>query len=154
MVQVCASDNRVKVSMGEEAKLALFEETIVPHLNAAYNLAAWLTRNKDDAEDVVQEAYLRAFRFFEGFRGGDGKAWLLAIVRNTCYTWLQQNRSREFIALDDEIDKVESDLRSPEESLIATTNNELLERALDELPLEFREVIVLRELEGMSYKEI
>ncbi len=75
-----------KVSMNEERKLALFDQTIVPHLNAAYNLAAWLTRNKDDAEDVVQEAYLRAFRFFEGFHGGDGKAWLLAIVRNTCQT--------------------------------------------------------------------
>lgn len=138
----------------ERSKLERFEESILPHLAAAYNLARWLTRDGRDAEDMVQEAYLRAFRFFEGFRGGDGRAWLLTIVRNTCYTWLQQNRSREFIALDDEIDKVESDLRSPEEILIATNDNELLERALDELPLEFREVIILRELEGMSYKEI
>src|ERR1700694_5491512 len=83
------------VSMDEKTRLALFEQTIVPHLSAAYNLAAWLTRNKDDAEDVVQEAYLRAFRFFGGFHGADGRSWLLAIVRNTCYTWMQHNRSPE-----------------------------------------------------------
>jgi RNA polymerase sigma factor (sigma-70 family) len=76
--------------MDETNKLALFELTIVPHLNAAYNLARWLTRNEHDAEDVVQEAYLRAFRFFDGFKGGDGRAWLLAVVRNTCLTWLRR----------------------------------------------------------------
>src|ERR1035438_7212749 len=74
--------------MTDSGKLELFEQTIVPHLNAAYNLARWLTRNPHDAEDLVQEAYLRAFRFFDGFHGGDGKAWLLAVVRNTCLTWL------------------------------------------------------------------
>src|SRR6204780_3687693 len=79
--------------MDEASKLALFEHTIVPHLNDAHNLARWLTRNQQDAEDVVQEAYLRAFRFFDGFHGGDGRAWLLAVVRNTCLTWLRRNKS-------------------------------------------------------------
>jgi len=138
----------------ERNKLERFEESIVPHLAAAYNLARWLTRGDRDAEDVVQEAYLRAFRFFGGFRGGDGRAWLLTIVRNTCYTWLQQNRSREFLALDDEMQQVESDEPSPEASLIVSADSKLLARALEELPVEFREAIVLRELEGLSYKEI
>ena len=74
--------------MDDANKLELFEQTMVPHLDAAYNLARWLTRNPRDAEDLVQESYLRAFRFFDGFHGGDGKAWLLAVVRNTCLTWL------------------------------------------------------------------
>lgn len=138
----------------ERNKVELFEESILPHLAAAYNLARWLTRDPRDAEDVVQEAYLRAFRFFGGFRGGDGRAWLLKIVRNTCYTWLQQNRSKEFTAIDDEVQQVESDAPSPEANLIASTDGKLLARALEELPLEFRETIVLRELEGLSYKEI
>lgn len=138
----------------ERYKLERFEESIVPHLAAAYNLARWLTRDDRDAEDVVQEAYLRAFRFFGGFRGGDGRAWLLTIVRNTCYTWLQQNRSHEFLAFDDEVQQVESDEPSPEASLIVSADSKLLARALEELPVEFREAIVLRELEGLSYKEI
>jgi len=138
----------------ERSKLERFEESILPHLAAAYNLARWLTRDDRDAEDVVQEAYLRAFRFFGGFRGGDGRAWLLTIVRNTCYTWLQQNRSREFAASDDEMEQLESDAPSPEARLIVTADSKLLARALEELPIEFREAIVLRELEGLSYKEI
>src|SRR5260221_4342992 len=80
--------------MDEPAKLALFEQTIVPHMNAAYNVARWLTRNAHDAEDVVQEAYLRAFRFFGGLYGNDGKAWVLTIVRNTCLTWLRREHAR------------------------------------------------------------
>jgi len=90
----------------KENKLASFEEAVLPHLDAAYNLAHWLTRNGTDAQDVVQEAYLRAFRFFGGFYGADGRSWLLAIVRNTCYTWLQNNRSPELAnPLDDELPK-------------------------------------------------
>src|SRR5947207_6651398 len=85
---------RKESRMDGSSKLALFEETILPHLNSAYNLARWLTRNEDDAQDVVQEAYLRAFRFFDGFKGGDGKAWLLAVVRNTCLTWRQREKGR------------------------------------------------------------
>src|SRR5438045_7725085 len=105
--------------MDEANKLALFEQTIVPHLNAAYNLARWLTRNEHDAQDVVQEAYMRALKFFGGFRGGDGRAWLLRIVRNTCYTWLQRNRAVEPAILpDDEIETIESDAPDPEASTL------------------------------------
>src|SRR5258706_9370360 len=82
-------------------RLARFEKSVLPHLDAAYNLARWLTRNDHDAEDVVQEAYLRAFRFFEGMRGSDARPWLLAIVRNAGYSWLEKNRPAEVVALDD-----------------------------------------------------
>src|SRR6202040_3252268 len=104
-----------------------FEASVLPHLGAAYNLARWLTRNDHDAEDVVQESYLRAYRFFGGFRGGDGRAWLLTIVRNTCYTWFQQNRPRELIdSLDDAADNIESDAPSPEAELIKNAEGKLV----------------------------
>jgi len=139
----------------EGDKKTSFEQSVLPHLGAAYNLARWLTRNEYDAEDVVQEAYMRAFKFFGGFRGGDSRAWLLTIVRNTCYTWLQQNRSREFATgLDQESYTAESEAPDPEANLLRNVDSEMLKRAIDELPVEFREAIVLRELEEMSYKEI
>jgi len=125
----------------------------VPHLAAAYNLARWLTRNDHDAEDVVQEAYLRAFRFFDSFRGTDGRAWILAIVRNACYTWLQQNR-REQVALEDEMSDLEDQRPNPEALHLADVDQQLLRKAIEDLPEEFREAIILRELEGLSYKEI
>ena len=128
---------------------------MLPHLAAAYNLARWLTRNGPDAEDLVQDAYLRALRGFEGFRGGDGRAWLLRIVRNTCYTWLQENRVQELATtFDEELYPVENDSTDPETLLLRSADKQFLKEALEKLPLEFREVIVLRELEGMSYKEI
>lgn len=134
-----------------------------PHLDAAYNLARWLTRNPHDADDVVQEAYLRAFRFFDSFRGGDGKAWLLTITRHTCYTWLKQNRRGEV-----EVEYIDSDAglqgrehddvplhgADPQAALISAADRGLIEAALRKLPLEFREVLVLRELEELSYQEI
>ena len=125
----------------------------MPHLAAAHNLARWLTRNDHDAEDVVQEAYLRAFRFFDSFRGDDPRAWLLTIVRNTCFTWLERNRKPES-ALPDDIADCNPAQSNPEEVLAANIEASLLRQALEELPLEFREAIVLRELEGLSYKEI
>jgi RNA polymerase sigma factor (sigma-70 family) len=132
-----------------------FEEAMLPHLAAAYNLARWLTRNGSDAEDLVQDAYLRALKGFEGFRGGDGRAWLLRIVRNTCYTWLQENRVQEFATtFDEELYTIENDSTNPETLLLRSADKQSLKEALEKLPLEFREVIVLRELEGMSYKEI
>ena len=132
-----------------------FEDALLPHLNAAYNLARWLTRNPDDAEDVVQEAYLRAFRFFGGFHGSDGRSWFLAIVRNTCYTWLKQNKSLLLVsAFDDNLYLNESEAPDPETSQVLKSESEMVMAAVDELPLEFREVIVLRELEELSYKEI
>jgi len=132
-----------------------FEELVLPHLDAAYNLARWLTRNTQDAEDVVQEAYLRAFRFFGGFRGGDARTWLLKIVRNTCYTLLHKNRGQQTAALFDE--QVHTDIaesQNPETLLLRKAAGQSLNRALEELPTAFREVLVLLEVEGLSYKEI
>src|SRR6266567_379713 len=93
---------------------ARFEETVLPHLDAAYNLARWLTHDEHDAEDVVQEAYFRAFKFFSGFRGGDGRAWLLTVVRHTCYTWLQRHRSRDLMPFDEEMHSGAGDAYNPE----------------------------------------
>jgi RNA polymerase sigma-70 factor (ECF subfamily) len=133
-----------------------FEQAVLPHLDAAYNLARWLTRNDPDAQDVTQEAFLRAFRFFDGYQGGNMRAWLLTIVRNTCYTWLHQNRPPDFAEeFDEEIHSGESPGGpDPEIQALAGADKETLHRALDELPGIFREVLVLREMEGMSYKEI
>jgi len=138
-----------------EDKIVRFEQAILPHLDAAYNLARWLTRNVHDAEDVVQEAYMRAFKSFESFRGSEGRPWLLAIVRNTCYTWMQRNRPVPFATpIEEAADQIQSDERDPEALAIKGADVELLERALAELPVEYREALVLRELEGLSYKEI
>ena len=134
---------------------ARFEQVVMPHLSAAYNLARWLTRNDHDAEDLVQEAYLRAYKFFDRFHGGDGRPWLLAVVRNTCYTWLKQHRGRELTApFDEEIHGGGSDALNPEKLLLQKTTREALHEALEELPIVFREVVVLRDLQGFSYKEI
>jgi RNA polymerase sigma factor (sigma-70 family) len=139
----------------QEDRLASFERVVLPHLDAAYNLARWLTHNDADAEDQVQEAYLRALESIDGFRGGNARAWLLTIVRNTCYTWLRQNRSNELTAVfDEEIHSVESAPSDPEKVLLQAADNQLLRQALEELPLESREVVILREVEGASYKEI
>jgi RNA polymerase sigma factor (sigma-70 family) len=139
----------------EQHILARFEEAVLPHLAAAYNVARWLTRNDHDAEDVVQEAYVRALKFFGGFHGGDSRAWLLAIVRNTCYTWLQHNRPQDRTTeFDEEIHSLDSEAANPETLLLHTANTQWLRQALEELPVEFREVVILRELEGLSYKEI
>ena len=132
-----------------------FEQSVLPHLSAAYNLARWLTRNEHDAEDLVQAAYLRALKFFGGFRGTNSRAWLLTIVRNTCYTWLEERRARgPETALDEEIHGVESNAMDPENSVLREEEKQSVRRALEELPVELREVVILRELEGLSYKEI
>jgi RNA polymerase sigma factor (sigma-70 family) len=130
-----------------------FEQVILPHLDSAANLARWLLRNRADAEDVVQEAMLRAYRFFQQFRGGDARAWLLQIVRNTCYTWLEKNRPAELMTeFNEELHQQPSP--SPEALASLTLDRERLKRALESLPARAREVLVLRELEGCSYKEI
>ena len=133
----------------------IFEQVVLPHLDAAYNLARWLTRNEPDAQDAVQEAYLRAFRHFSDFRGGDARAWLLKIVRNTCYSWLRVNRPLQDAAEFDE-NLLAPDVRSPnpEEAVLQNDNGTLIREALEKLPPNFREVLILRELEGMSYREI
>ena len=141
--------------MPQPEKLARFERLVLPHLDAAHNLARWLTGDGHDAEDVVQEAFLRAYRSFDSFRGEDGRAWLLAVVRNTGYTWLKRNRGHEPAAsFDEEIHVTDSEAWNPERLALQSAAREELRAALDKLPVEFREVIVLRELEGLSYKEI
>src|SRR5712671_5194524 len=125
----------------------------MPHQDAAFNLARWLLRNRADAEDVTQEALVRAYRFFTGFNGGDARAWLLQIVRNACYTWMEKNRAVDLTTeFDEELHPQPS--VTPEALAIAGDNRERLTRALEELPARFREVLILRELEGCSYKEI
>ena len=135
-------------------KRARFERVVLPHLEAAYNLARWLTRNEHDAEDVVQEAYVRAFTFFDNFRGEEARSWLLAVVRNTCYTWLEKHRSQGPTVSFDEKVHAPGTASNPEQLFLRQSRNEELRAVVAELPLEFREVVVLRELEGLSYKEI
>jgi RNA polymerase sigma-70 factor (ECF subfamily) len=128
---------------------------LVPHLDAAYNLARWLMRNETDAEDLVQEAYLRAFSHFAGFRGGDGRAWLLTIVRNCCYDRLKQNGSQgQSTDFDEAVHSAGQQTSNAETLLILEERAGLLSESLAELPAEYREVLVLRELEQMSYREI
>lgn len=134
-------------------RVTSYEEALLPHLDAAYNLARWLTRDERDAEDVVQEAYLRAFKHFDAFKGGDARPWLLAIVRNTYYTWIQRNRPSE-VAFDEEKDTHVSEVSDPETLMLKEADRQLIRRAMRKLPAEFLEVIVLREFEELSYKEI
>ena len=135
-------------------KAALFEKTMLPHLDAAYNLARWLTRNEHDAEDIVQEAYLRAFRFFDGFRGGDGRSWLLAVVRNTALTWLRREKTAPQVSFDEETHGSGSEAATVEAKLVEDARFAALRNCLDLLPVEFREIVVMREMEEMSYREI
>jgi RNA polymerase sigma-70 factor (ECF subfamily) len=135
-----------------------FEQVVLPHLDAAHNLARWLVRNRHDAEDVVQEAYLRAFKFFGGYQGGDARAWVLKIVRNTSYTFLEKNRPTDLAEeFDETIHTAGTDrpgAPGAEAALLQSAESRMLHDALDELPVNYREILVLRELEGMSYKEI
>jgi RNA polymerase sigma factor (sigma-70 family) len=141
--------------MFEQNQLPSFEKAVLPHLDAAYNLARWLMRNEQDAQDIAQEAYLRAFRFFPGFRGGDARAWLLKIVRNTCYSWLHVNRPlQEAAEFDENLLPPDSSALNPEEAVLQNDSNAQLRKALEKLPPNYREVLILRELEEMSYKEI
>jgi RNA polymerase sigma factor (sigma-70 family) len=132
-----------------------FEQVVLPHLDAAYNLARWLVRKPQDAEDIVQEAYLRAFKFFGGYQGGDARAWVLKIVRNTSYSFLEKTRAANPVEeFDETIHTSVSEQSGVEGALLQSVDSQMLREVLDELPVNFREVIVLRELEGMSYKEI
>jgi RNA polymerase sigma-70 factor (ECF subfamily) len=130
-----------------------FEQLVLPHVDAAFNFSRWLLRSRADAEDAAQEALLRACRFFRGFHGGDARAWLLQIVRNTCYSWLEKNRPRELmVEFNEELHQ--QPVATPESIAIAVEGRERLIRALETLPPRYRELLVLRELEGCSYKEI
>ena len=144
------------------AKEQRFQALIMPHLDSAFNLARWLTRSQQDAEDLVQESYLRAFKFFDSFHGEDGRAWLLRIVRNTFYTWHQQHKTQAENSLHEAalhnlgIENTDTGqyVNQPEDMLIQADNQRLIQRALEALSVEYREVIVMRELEELSYKQI
>src|SRR5258705_13707469 len=139
----------------QEHELASFEAAMLPHLDAAHNLARWLLRNEQDAQDVVQEAYLRAFKSFGGFHGSNGRAWLLTIVRNTSYTLLKKNHAVDLTTtFDEEIHGSGHESVSPATILEHAEDAELVKQAMDELPAEFREILALRHQEGLSYKEI
>ena len=150
--------------MPHPSQRAQFERTVLPHLDAAYNLARWLLRNDADADDVTQEACVRAYRFFDSFHGGNAKTWLLTIVRHACYTWLKQHRAEKSTMPFDEQQHSSNSSdpaagntpfsASPEALFLQDADRRLLQRCLEELPLEYRETVVLRELEGLSYKEI
>ena len=139
----------------QEHELASFEAMMLPHMDAAHNLARWLLRNEEDAQDVVQEAYLRAFKSFSGFHGSNGRAWLLTIVRNTSYTLLKKNRAVDLTTtFDEEIHTSDRESVSPAAILEHAEDAELIKNAMDELPVEFREILTLRHQEELSYQEI
>jgi RNA polymerase sigma factor (sigma-70 family) len=139
----------------EQRRFGTFEQVVLPHLDAAYNLARWLTRREHDAEDVVQEAYLRAFNAFAQFHGGDARCWLLTIVRNTSYTWLTRNRERAPTAsFDEALHDVPTSAFDPQLILQQHADRDTLKRAIETLPVEFREVLILREFEGLSYQQV
>jgi RNA polymerase sigma-70 factor, ECF subfamily len=143
--------------MNDEQTRARFESLLLPLLTDAYNLARWLMKNQEDAEDMVQESYLKAFRFFGSFnQGGNCRAWFLRIVRNTCYTALEARklREKEVPIEEDAYDGVEDPSLLPAAILDKTTTIEVVRKAIEQLPADFREALVLREFEGLSYKEI
>jgi RNA polymerase sigma factor (sigma-70 family) len=132
-----------------------FEQIVMPHMDAAYNLARWLVRNPQDAQDIVQESYLRAYKFFPGFQGGDARAWLLKIVRNTSYAFFEKNRpASQAEEFDEKVHTREPTPLDAEAAMVSTAESRMLREALEELPLNFREILILRELEGLSYREV
>jgi RNA polymerase sigma-70 factor (ECF subfamily) len=144
--------------VSEPSRARLFEQIALPHLDAAYRLARWLTRSDSDAEDVVQEAYLRAFKYFAGQSGDNPRGWLLSIVRHAAYDWLQRNRSAQIIAFDDAVDAVEACREpmgdDPLTLLLRAADRRTISDAIADLPAPFREALVLREFEELSYREI
>jgi len=141
--------------LAELQKAARFERALLPHLDAAHNLARWLLGNAQDAEDAVQDAFVRALTFFDGFHGEDGRGWLLAIIRNTCYDFLRKNRRADQARnAEEELALTPDNGLTPEAEHIRNADARLVRDGIDSLPAEYREVLVLRELEGLSYKEI
>lgn len=144
--------------LNDDTTAGRFETIVLSHLDAAYNLARWLTRNDHQADDLVQEACLRAFRFFSGFRGRDGRAWLLTIVRNTYFTTLRDRRhENDSVGFDEDVHSLDESGQTGNAAETLVSRNDAKRQvndALERLPLEFREIVVLRELEELSYKEI
>ena len=136
-------------------RLESFEQTILPHVDAAYNLARWLLRNEYDAQDATQEAFLRAYRFFDDYRGGEPKSWLLAIVRNTCMNWRRrERREASNIVFDDAAHGGAANPPNAEEQLVRKDRVNGLRDCIESLPVDHREVLLLREFEEMSYQQI
>lgn len=131
-----------------------FERATLPHLDAAYNLARWLTRDGHAAEDVVQEAYCRAARYFGSFRGGDGRVWLLGVVRRAAFDWLTARRAHVAVPFDDEAHDLGDESTDPGLLAIRKCDQDEVRRALEDLPPHLREVVVLREIQGLSYREV
>src|SRR5947209_6673235 len=143
------------IPVDDRERSELFERTVLPHLDSAYNLARWLAGNDHDAQDVAQEASLRAFKYFGSFRGNNPRAWLLSIVRNSFYTWLRKNRPPEkTVEMTDDILDIEDPSAAVEAVNPQFADADSVHRSIAELPLEFREIVILREMEGFSYKEI
>ena len=149
--------------MPQDDRRRRFELLALPHLDAAYNLARWLAGNTTDAEDVVQDAYLRAFRYFDTFQGGNFRVWLLTIVRNAFVTWVKDNRSGRMVFMpdmpaaeraEDEEAMWGSPPRDPEALLLESIDSQTLGRLMERLPAEYREVLLLREVEDLAYKDI
>jgi len=147
-----------------DSKRARFEREMLPHLDAAYNLARWILRGSDDAEDVTQEAILRAFKYFDGFQGDNAKAWLLKIVRNSCYSSIKRRPKTESMSADEEgrlnpeheraLEAAGHGLPAPDARLIAEADRRLLQEGMEALPADYREILVLREIEELSYQQI
>jgi RNA polymerase sigma-70 factor, ECF subfamily len=136
---------------------ARFERVVLPHLDAAYSLARWLTRNDTDASDIVQDAFLRAFRYFDGYRDGDAKSWLLKIVRHTCYSWLARNRPADVISLEAEVEfGREATIDSVDAEALLESRSDLrrINQLIGALPVPLREILILRELHELGYHEI
>jgi RNA polymerase sigma-70 factor (ECF subfamily) len=156
------------LALGKEDLNNRFELLVLPHLDSAYNLARWLLRDEQDAMDVAQEALLRSFRFFDQFRGTDARPWLLKIVRNTSFTWLKQRRAKNTLSLDDDEEDqnqiqgvaatsshaAASISTDPEELMLAKVDRQVMNAAIERLPVQFKEALLLREFEDLSYKEI
>jgi RNA polymerase sigma-70 factor (ECF subfamily) len=146
----------VHMSAAKHAGPSRFEQALLPQLDAAYNLARWLTRNGSDAEDVVQDACERALKYFSAFHGGEAKAWFLTIVRHAAYDWIKRNRPAEFVPDGAEAIEHAADTAapSPEQALLRQASSAALAEAIAALPLGYREVLILRELEELSYRDI
>ena len=166
MAQTTPGDRAGLHSINAADRSALFQNTIIPHLDAAYNLARYLSRDADAAQDIVQEAFLRAYRSFDGYVGGDARSWIFAIVRNCFYAWSQETRRKRRFEKpimdgyqDDEASmpssqEVASEDDTPEVALIRTSQSECVRSVINVLPVDLREILVLRELEQLSYREI
>lgn len=153
-MQSAARCGHYEVLTLESAERRRFEEATLPHVDAAYNLARWLTQDEHAAEDVVQEAFLRAARYFDGFRGGDGRPWLLGVVRRASFDWLTKHRARAAVSYDEALHDRGDESSNPEQLALRRIDQANVREALNELPNELREIIVLRDIEGCSYQEI